>query len=189
VDRGAGPTGIIALTKHMVASHNLRVAGANSVHVRQVITAPKANIRVGAWQNGKVPRADFPISRKAYRLGSSFEWSVIKFEALGRECRVLVAFNAAKEKYQATLGVMAASGDLRILASYEYHAAEPGWHLHVCCDDDATLSPGILRGPWVRRIPGGRKKHKRVDFAVDDQTRAIRVAVDRYRIETQGSLI
>jgi hypothetical protein len=96
-----------------------------AVHLRQIVCAPKTNIKVGAWRAGKVPRADFPMAKSAYGLGNSFKWCVISFEALGAECRVLVVMNEPKQKYEAVLGVMA-SNSLRILCTYEYHPSEPG---------------------------------------------------------------
>ena len=76
------------------------------MHLKDVIRAPKDNIKIGQWRSGKVPKADFPIARSAYRLGSSFKWTVIQFQAQGVECRVLVVMNHGKQKYEAILGVM-----------------------------------------------------------------------------------
>jgi hypothetical protein len=82
------------------------------VRLKDIIRAGKTDIKVGSWYAGKVPRAEFPIAKKAYGLGSSFKWCVIRFEALAAECRVLVVLNEAKQKYEAVLGVMVRTGHL-----------------------------------------------------------------------------
>jgi hypothetical protein len=158
------------------------------VRLQEIIRASKVAIHLGEWHRGNVPRADFPIAKKAYGLGRSYEWRVIKFEALGIQCRVLVVLNSPKEKYEAILGVMA-DGRLRILCSYEYHAAEPGWHCHVSCGEVTQVPLGFMRGPWVRRVPRAKSTHKRLDFEVSDPDTATRFAIARYKIETRGSLL
>ena len=45
------------------------------------------------------------MARGAYRLGNSFEWCVMTFEALGEICRVLLILNTAKQKFEAVFGV------------------------------------------------------------------------------------
>jgi hypothetical protein len=156
--------------------------------LRRIVRAPKTDIKIGPWHSGKVPRKDFPIAKKAYGLGASFRWLVISFLALDVECRVLIIFNAAKEKYEAVLGAMD-SEMLHVLCSYEYHAGEPGWHCHVACDEMARVPLGYMRGPWVRRIPAAKRTHSRQDFGVRDETAALRFALDCYKIETQGTLL
>lgn len=156
--------------------------------MRKIVAAEKSAIKFGPWKNGKVPKADFPLAKGPYRLGSSFQWCVISFTALAQEMRVLVVMNRAKEKYEAVLGVMGPDG-LRILCSYQYHAGEPGWHCHVTCDDARKVPPGIFRGPWVRRIPSAKKKHRRMDFGVDSPVSAVRLAQECYRIFEKGPLV
>jgi hypothetical protein len=128
------------------------------------------------------------MARQAYSLGASFRWCVIFFEALDVECRVLVILNAAKEKYEAVLGVMSPDV-LKVLCSYEYHAGEPGWYCHAACDDLSSVPIGFMRGPWVRRLPHAKRTHKRLDFGIKDETEAVRFALACYKIETQGTLI
>ena len=156
--------------------------------LRRFVGAPKADIKLGAWHSGKVPKKDFPMAKQAYGLGSSFRWRVISFVALGVECRVLVILNLAKEKYEAILGAMG-SETLHVLCSYEYHAGEPGWHCHAACDDLASVPLGYMRGPWVRRLPAAKRTDSRQDFGIQDETAALRFALACYKIETQGTLI
>jgi hypothetical protein len=165
------------------------------IRVQEIIRASKTDIQLGAWHRGAVPRAEFPIAKKSYGLGRSYEWRVIKFGAGGFECRVLVVLNVSKERYEAILGAMVDGGTLRILCNYQYHAPEIGWHCHAACGEVATVPAGFMRGPWVRRIPKAKSTHKRLDFGVSDenadarQDTATRFAIDRYRIETKGSLL
>ena len=162
------------------------------MRLRDIVRAPKQYIKIGQWHFGKVPKADFPIARAAYRLGNSFKWVVIEFQALSANCRVLVVVNEGKQKYEAILGVMAPNGWLRILCSYEHHPAEPGWHCHATHDDADTLSHGLMRGPWIRRIPGARKRHrtqKYPNFKIQEGAFAIRFAQQRYRIDEKGPLL
>jgi hypothetical protein len=157
------------------------------MHLRRIIRAQKTAIKIGPWRSGKVPKADFPIARKAYGLGNSYEWCVVTFQALGGHFRVLVVLNEPKEKYEAILGLMA-SGMLRLLCSYQWHADEPGWHCHATCDDPATVPRGIMRGPWIRRIPKARRLHRHQQFNVTKAS-AVQLAIDRYKIEEKGPLL
>lgn len=162
------------------------------MRLRDIIRAPKDAIKIGQWRSGKVPRADFPLARGPYSVGSAFRWNVIAFQALGAECRVLVIFNAPKQIYEAVLGVIGSKGIMRVLCSYEYHASEPGWHTHATHDDSESLSNAVMRGPWVKRVPGTRKKHrlaKHKNFTIGDETEAIRFAIARYKIEKKGPLL
>lgn len=156
--------------------------------LREIVCAPKTDIDIGNWHSGKVPKADFPMARQAYGLGSSYRWCVISFGALGVECRVLVVFNLAKQKFEAILGAMT-QGMLRILCSYEYHAGEPGWHCHAACQELTAVPFGYMRGPWVRRIPGAKRTHSRQDFGIANETEARRFALRCFRIEEQGPLL
>jgi hypothetical protein len=166
--------------------------GQETVRLKDIVRADKKDIKIGPWTAGKVPRADFPIAKKAYGLGNSFKWSVIRFKALESECRVLVVLNESKQKYEAVLGVMGADGTLRILCSYEYHATEPGWHCHATHDDASTLSHGFMRGPWIKRFPGAGKQHrlgKHPRFSIGDEGKAIHFAIDRFKISEKGPLL
>lgn|GEM_PF-1534451 len=159
-----------------------------TIRLRRIVQAPKSDIKVGAWHSGKVPKADFPIAKQAYGLGNSYRWCVISFMALGVECKVLVVFNFAKQKFEAILGAVGA-GALRVLCSYEYHPSEPGWHCHAACDNLAKVPNGYMRGPWVKRIPHAKRTHTRQDFQIKDELSARRFAFKCYGIEVEGSLL
>lgn len=159
-----------------------------TARLRQIVMATKKNITIGKWNYGKVPRADFPISKKAYNIGSSFQWSVVSFNALNLDCRVLIIVNFDKQKFDAILGVMGKS-TLHVLCSYEFHAHEPGWHCHAACDEVSRVPAGYMRGPWVRRMPGARATHSRLNFSIATVQDAQRFAFRCYRIEAKGPLL
>jgi hypothetical protein len=162
------------------------------VRLKDIVRASKDGIKIGQWRSGKVPKADFPLAKGPYALGRAYKWNVITFQALGAECRVLVVFNEAKEKYEAILGVIGPSGGMCVLCSYEYHASEPGWHCHATHDDSTTLTKSYMRGPWIKRVPAARKPHrtfKHVKFKIGDEKAAIRFAIDRYKICEKGPLL
>jgi hypothetical protein len=71
--------------------------------LREIIAANKTNIKVGPWKRGKIPRADFPLAKAAYRLGNAYRWCVITFDALGGTFKCAVVFNSGKAKYEAIL--------------------------------------------------------------------------------------
>jgi hypothetical protein len=72
--------------------------------------------------------------------------------------------------------------DLSVLASFEYHGTHPGWHLLATCDDIKSVPPGIMIGPWQRRLPKARAKHRSVDFRVRDDDTALDVAARFFRL-------
>src|SRR3546814_6406221 len=79
------------------------------MRLQDLINAPKSDVHVGEWKKGKIPRADFPLSRarsKDYKYSSAYDWCVIRFRALGADCRVRVLLREGREIYYATLGVV-----------------------------------------------------------------------------------
>lgn len=110
-------------------------------------------------------RSSFPMSKsrsKAYRLGSAWRWRVVTFSAGGADYRLLVAFRTDKEQFMAKLG-LDDSGDMKIVASLEFHGTHPGWHLHHPNMDISGVPPGVMRGPWVRR----RECHGETEYGLD----------------------
>ena len=103
-------------------------------------------------------RAAFPMSKvggKGYRLGNR-KWRVLAFRALGLDCRLLITVSANLCQYQAWLGVIE-DGDTKIVSQLERHAGigHSGWHIHAACDGLEGVPPGIVRGPWLRRLKRG----------------------------------
>ncbi|WP_424135132.1 hypothetical protein [Roseomonas chloroacetimidivorans] len=116
--------------------------------------------------------------------GSSYEWRIIRFSALGEAFRVLVLLNDIKEIFRATLAHEV--GDIvRIICVREFHAKEPGWHCH------AAIKAGQGVTDWKHREL--RKHPLRPDysaeFGVTGQESATAVALRFYRIEERGGLL
>ena len=68
-----------------------------------------------------------------------------------------------------------------VLARYEWHANEPGWHVHVprACDDAAQV-PG-RSGGCDRRVPQAFGGHRQRNFDVVDDASAFRRASEVFR--------
>jgi len=80
--------------------------------------------------------------------------------------------------------------DLSVLASYEFHGTHPGWHLLASCQDIAKVPSGVMIGPWQRRIPKARAKHRKVDFRVRDDDTALTVGAEFFRLhKEEGGLL
>lgn len=76
---------------------------------------------------------------------------------------------------------MLVSGDMKVLASLEFHGTHEGWHLHAREADIASIAPGYKRGPDVVRIepPPG---FTRSGFGLDEQ-QAYKITVDFFRLD------
>ena len=125
-----------------------------------------------------MPADAFPLSRRrrqSFRLGTAYRWRVIRFRACARQFRLLVAFSAVKEQYRATLA-LEEERDMKVLASFEFHGTHPGWHVLATCEDSETVPQGVMIGPWQRRIPKARTKHRRTEFRARDDVTALDIA-------------
>ena len=125
-----------------------------------------------------MPASAFPLSKRrgqAFRLGTAYRWRVVRFRACANQFRLLVAFSVLKEQYRATLA-LEGDGDMTVLASYEFHGTHPGWHVLATCEDSATVPQGVMIGPWQRRVPKARTRHRRVEFRVRDDDTALDAA-------------
>jgi len=156
------------------------------VNLKDVIRADKKDVDLGKWAPGHIPRSAFPMSKlkdKRYKYGPEWKWRVVKFEALGRRCRVLIFLNENKEILRARLGVDV-NGDMVVLCDHEFHAAEPGWHCHLTLEEVEHVPSGAARGGKVKwpRSPS------RQDFGVDDAS-ALTVVAECFNINAQGELL
>lgn len=137
-------------------------------------------------------RSAFPLSRprnRAYRLGSSYRWRVVRFEAHSLAFRLLIVFNPDKEQYRATLA-LERGRDMSILASYEFHGTHPGWHMSATCGNVNDVPRGMMRGPWQRRFPKARAFHRRVEYGVPHEDAALDVASRFFRLhKTEGAML
>jgi hypothetical protein len=126
----------------------------------------------------------FPLSRRrqsSFRLGTAYRWRLVRFEACGHKFRLLLAFSLMKEQYRATLA-LEGDRDLSVLASYEFHGTHPGWHLLATCDDISAVPAGIMIGPWQKRFPRARSKHRLVEFGIKDDATALNAAAKFFRL-------
>lgn len=161
------------------------------VRVRDIRSADKSDVDWGKWEDGRMPATAFPLSRRrnqSFRLGAAYRWRVVRFAACGAQFRLLLAFSLVKQQYRATLA-LEGERDMSVLASYEFHGTHPGWHLLATCDDVSTVPNGVMIGPWQRRMPKARAKHRRTDFGVRDEGTALDVAARFFRLhKAVGSL-
>jgi len=164
------------------------------VRVRDIRSAGKSGVEWGKWEDGKMPPSAFPLSKRrgySFRLGSAYRWRIVRFDACGNKFRLLLAFNLTKQQYRATLA-LEVDRDMSVLASYEFHGTHPGWHLLATCDDISTVPQGIMIGPWQRRMPKARTRHRITDFRVKDDETALDIAAAFFRLhrtEDQGQLL
>ncbi len=164
------------------------------MNLRALISAPKSSVDTGEWRKGEIPRSQWPSRRaksKAYKYGPLYQWRIIRFDAAGHQCRVLLIFNAYKQIFRARFGVTA-NGETKALCDYEYHASEPGWHCHARCDDLAMIDPAATRF-GARRIPAAGAFHRRVGFSfrkspLTAQT-AFNCAVSLFRIRSAEGML
>lgn len=159
---------------------------------KDIRASDKTILDWGKWDDSRMPASAFPLSRRrqsSFRLGTAFRWRLVRFETCGHIFRLLLAFSLAKEQYRATLA-LEGDRDLSVLASYEFHGTHPGWHLLATCDDITTVPHGVMIGPWQRRMPKARARHRVVDFRVKDDESALHVAAEFFRLhKAEGQLI
>jgi hypothetical protein len=111
---------------------------------------------------------------------------LIKFETHGRQFRILILMNVAKQIYRASLAVDN-GGDLAMICQHEYHATEPGWHCHLTPAQLDSIPAGFSR-KHLRRWPQPDAKHSKMDFDVDEKS-ALSVAAARFRFAATGTLL
>jgi hypothetical protein len=147
---------------------------------KDIRAANKNVLEWGRWENTKMPVSAFPLSRRrrnSFQLGTAYRWRLVRFEACDHRFRLLLAFSIAKEQYRATLA-LEVDRDLSVLASYEFHGTHPGWHLLATCGEITTVPVGVMIGPWQRRMPKARSKHRATDFRIRDDGSADDIALD-----------
>lgn len=136
-----------------------------TMNLRSLIAADKSSVKTGEWKRGEIPRSRWPSRRaraKAYKYGPAYQWRIINFTVEGNECRLLLLLNESKQIFRATLG-LADGADTINLCDYEYHASEPGWHVHARCDDHAVISAATNRFGGTR-LPRAGNYHRRMNF-------------------------
>jgi hypothetical protein len=144
------------------------------MRLKDIVRARKVITDAGKPSNGKMPKSAFPLSKSgSYRLGAGWLWQVVGFQAHCKDaivnCRMLAAVHVGKQNYEGWLAVER-DQDLVLLARYEYHSEHNphGWHLHSKCVDIASLTPGVVKGPYVKRYPETKAKHRRQSFYITE---------------------
>jgi hypothetical protein len=158
---------------------------------RDIRAANKEILDWGKWDSARMPASAFPLSRRrgnSFRLGLAYRWRVVRFEACDHTFRLLLAFSLPKEQYRATLA-LEGERDLSVLVSYEFHGTHPGWHVLATCDDIATVPQGVMIGPWQRRLPSARTRHRNVVFRVTDDATALNVAARFFRLHQAAGVL
>jgi len=151
------------------------------MRLKEVIRSTKNIVDAGAWKNGKMPSSAFPLGKSAINVNVHYRWRCVVFDSLGVRFRALVAYRLDLQKYTAYLGRVDGK-DMTVLARYEWHASEPGWHMHVpkTCDD-RVQTPGRAGGCDLR-LPRAFAAHRQHEFDVVDDATAFRRVVERFRL-------
>lgn len=151
---------------------------------RDFLVADKTISSPGVWSNKKMPRTGgkFPLSKNhSFRLGTNWRWRVVDLTAGTSDFRLLIAYHEHKQQYLAALGVSNLS-DTLVLARLEYHGTHPGWHLHAYCNGSEQRHWGRMSYPEMVRLPSGKKRHRRMDFSINDSD-ALDLATKFFRID------
>ena len=168
------------------------------MRIEEILRAEKTDIEIGEWGTGKMPKGQMPLSKAGHRahvLGSSWRWRFLKFSALGYDFVVRLIVCEGKRKAHAHLA-RRIGADCAVLASYEFHPdLNTGWHLHAFCDEIEDAPKGTLvHGPWVKRIPVVRSRHRRGQFVNPDALGDVEAFLWRqtmrfFRVEKKGPLV
>jgi hypothetical protein len=149
--------------------------------LRRVINSPKTVTSWGKWKSGdKMPRSAYPLSKNQYKVTAPYTWRVIELECMAAKFRLLIAFRIDLNRYQCHFGRLVGS-DMLTLARYEYHATEPGWHLHCVCDDTGRV-PGTMKCE-DKRFPHWDSFHGELEFGAMSEELALKRAIKVFRLD------
>jgi hypothetical protein len=165
------------------------------MRVAEVMRSPKVVTDWGKWSNDTMGKQVFPLSKRkgaCLRYGASHRWRLIRFNALGRSFRLLVAYRQDVDEFKAHLAVEQDS-DMTVLCSWEYHGTHPGWHMHVCCNDDSKITPGVFHAVGTMRLPAAKTRHRLlkypgVGFVKMNDNAALTVTQERFRLDPEDLL-
>jgi hypothetical protein len=158
------------------------------MRLKRIILAKKHITDGGEWKRRqKMPRTHFPLLKsKSYQIPAKWDaWRVVRFEALGRSFRLLIAFDVGYEEYRAWLALDRGE-DMVLLARLEFHGSHPGWHCHANCDDPHVRISGVVKGFGDRRYPKARRFHRHQQFNVAEHN-ALAIAFRFYGIGANGA--
>lgn len=158
------------------------------ITLSDIIRAPKQDVSCGPWTEGPVPRAQFPLVRSKLSMGRGWKWRVAKFSALGHEFYALIALNAEKEYYRATLG-MKAGNTLKVICCHELHSDHWNWHCHLIHGNVHETFPGVLRDKnSMVAWPTFSQRECTVPFKVTEKS-ALSLAAARFRFTVGGGFL
>lgn len=157
------------------------------MRLKDIIRAKKTNIHWGDWKSGvKMLRTQFPMSKGSFSVRSVYNWNISTFECLGKSFRLLVFYRADKQEYGAWLG-MEDDKDMKVIARLEFHASHPGWHMHTNCETDQTPSGRSGGSIYQFRIPKSYELHRRKDFGVTDDEKALYIAAKAFGVTGENT--
>lgn len=153
-----------------------------AVKLRKIIGSEKTITDYGEWKSGmKMPKTAFPLSKHSgFKIAKAFNWRIVRFECLGAKFRLLICYRIDLHRFITYLA-KDVNDDMMILARYEYHAGEPGWHVHAICDDEKH-DAGRTGGDDKRMPPYGMF-HKNMVFDVFSDEAAFNKVVKAFRLE------
>jgi hypothetical protein len=153
------------------------------VKLRRIINGQKTVTNWGKWKSGdKMPKSAYPLSKSRFKVSAPYTWRVVEFKCLGETFRLLIAFRVDLNRYQCHLGRVV-GGDMLTLARYEYHATEPGWHLHCVCDDTGRTL-GTMKCE-DKRFPHWDSFHSQLEFGAMSEDLALKRAKEVFRLDKE----
>ncbi len=96
---------------------------------------------------------------------------------------MLTAFRAETEDYLAWLSIERLRGEHSLVARYEYHGYEPGWHCHAVCGSLDKLPVAVVKPYGTMRAPHARNRHRRPSYGVTEQN-ALSVSMGFFKVMT-----
>ena len=139
--------------------------------IRALLQQNVAIVEAVQWTTGKMAKAAFPLTKNnSFRLGTGWDWRVVRLTYGGVPYRLLVAFHSMKQNALAYLGIETGN-DTLVVCMLETHSTHAGWHVHASCNEKDAL-PGRLRFPGLRRIPRKDSRHTAIGlFTKEDVLR------------------
>lgn len=155
--------------------------------LRRVIGAPKLVTSWGAWKSGdKMPKTAYPLTKNTtFKVSAPYSWRLVTFECLGAKFRLLIAYRLDISRAFCYLGKEVGT-DTLTMARYEYHATEPGWHLHCFCDDDGKVAGSTKCDD--KRIPQWDGFHKQFDLDISGEEAMMDRAVSFFKLRKHPPL-
>jgi len=152
------------------------------MRIQDFILAPKEITALGKWhcgldgKEGRMKPGTFALSqRRSVIFGAAWRWKLDQMICAKKNVRLLIAYRADTEQYQAMLAIENEKS-LTVVAALEFHgdhAPHVGWHVHTRCGhvEKFTHTCTRQRVDGVR-LPGARSLHRRNKFVANDAAAA-----------------